>query len=121
MGRPARPGGARERRAGTLGVEERRDGFLPAVPAGRCASPAAAAPSAFSARSGPPTGASREYAADAYAASLGQAEDLARYLSDNELPFDLPQPRLPFNRAEHPPVAMRIERLLAVDALGVSK
>lgn len=64
---------------------------------------------------------SREYAADAYAASLGQAEDLARYLSDNELPFDLPQPRLPFNRAEHPPVAMRIERLLAVDALGVSK
>ena len=64
---------------------------------------------------------SREYAADAYAASLGQAEDLARYLSDNELPFDVPQPRLPFNRAEHPPVALRIERLTAVDALGVSK
>jgi Zn-dependent protease with chaperone function len=56
---------------------------------------------------------SREHAADAYAASLGQAEDLARHLTDYELPFDAPQPHLLFNRAQHPPVALRIERLLA--------
>ena len=37
---------------------------------------------------------SREYAADAYAASLGQAEDLARHLADFEQPFDVPQPGL---------------------------
>src|SRR5680860_1244460 len=34
----------------------------------------------------------REYAADAHAASLGQAEDLARHLTEQELPFD-PPPR----------------------------
>ncbi len=56
---------------------------------------------------------SREYAADAYAASLGQAEDLARHLTDQELPFDAPQPGLLFNASQHPPVALRIERLLA--------
>lgn len=55
---------------------------------------------------------SREYAADAYAASLGQAEDLARHLADYEQPFDAPQPGLLFNSAQHPPVALRIERLL---------
>jgi Zn-dependent protease with chaperone function len=55
----------------------------------------------------------REYAADAHAASLGQAEDLARHLSDMELPFDAPHRRLLLNRAEHPPVALRIERLQA--------
>jgi Zn-dependent protease with chaperone function len=55
----------------------------------------------------------REYAADVYAASLGQAEDLARHLADQELPFDPPQPRRLFNLAQHPPVALRIERLLA--------
>lgn len=54
----------------------------------------------------------REYAADAYAASLGQAEDLAGYLADQEQPFDAPQPGLFFNPAEHPPVALRVERLL---------
>jgi Zn-dependent protease with chaperone function len=55
---------------------------------------------------------SREYAADAYAASLGQAEDLARHLADFEQPFDAPQPGLLFKAASHPPVALRIERLL---------
>jgi Zn-dependent protease with chaperone function len=54
----------------------------------------------------------REYAADAYAAALGQAEDLARHLSDHEQPFDAPQPGLLFKRCEHPPVALRVERLL---------
>lgn len=55
----------------------------------------------------------REYAADAYAASLGQAEDLARHLTEQEQPFDTPQRRSLFNGAEHPPVAHRVERLLA--------
>jgi Zn-dependent protease with chaperone function len=63
----------------------------------------------------------REHAADAYAASLGQAEDLARHLAEQELPFDPPQRRLLLNRAEHPPVALRIERLLATPGGGVSK
>jgi Zn-dependent protease with chaperone function len=54
----------------------------------------------------------REYAADDYAASLGQAEDLAGHLADQEQPFDVPQPGLLFNPAKHPPVALRIERLL---------
>jgi Zn-dependent protease with chaperone function len=54
----------------------------------------------------------REYAADAYAAALGQAEDLAGYLADQEQPFDAPQPGLLFNLGEHPPVALRIERLV---------
>jgi Zn-dependent protease with chaperone function len=63
----------------------------------------------------------REHAADVYAASLGQAEDLARHLAEQELPFDPPQRRLLLNRAEHPPVALRIERLLAAPGGGVSK
>jgi Zn-dependent protease with chaperone function len=53
----------------------------------------------------------REYAADAYAAALGQGPDLARHLAEHELPLDNPQRRLLLNRAEHPPVALRIERL----------
>ena len=63
----------------------------------------------------------REYAADAYAASLGQATDLARHLCEQELPFDVPRRRFPLNRAEHPPVALRIERLQAVAGAEVSK
>jgi Zn-dependent protease with chaperone function len=55
----------------------------------------------------------REHTADAYAARLGLAEDLARHLSDYELPFDQPHRRLLFDRSEHPPVAHRIERLTA--------
>ena len=64
---------------------------------------------------------SREHAADAYAARLGQAEDLARHLADNELPFDPPQRRLLLSRSEHPPVAHRIERLHALAAEGGTK
>jgi Zn-dependent protease with chaperone function len=55
----------------------------------------------------------REYAADAYAANLGQTEDLARHLADFELPFDAPRPGLLFKAANHPPVALRVERLQA--------
>jgi len=64
---------------------------------------------------------SREYAADAYAASLGQAEDLARHLRDHELPFDAPQPGLFFKASQHPPVALRIDSLLTTSDLGVSR
>jgi Zn-dependent protease with chaperone function len=63
---------------------------------------------------------SREYAADAYAARLGQAEDLARHLGDFEQPFDAPQPGLLFKPVEHPPVAHRIERLLESSLAGGS-
>jgi Zn-dependent protease with chaperone function len=52
----------------------------------------------------------REYAADAYAACLGQAEDLADHLRDLHQPLD-PPARGIFNPREHPPVALRIERL----------
>lgn len=64
---------------------------------------------------------SREYAADAYAASLGQAEDLARHLNDHELPFDAPQLGLLYKAANHPPVALRIERLQAIPERTGSK
>lgn len=60
----------------------------------------------------------REYVADRLAASLGPAEDLARHLHDLELPFEAPRALLPFDSAEHPPVALRIERLHAI-ASGV--
>ena len=59
----------------------------------------------------------REFAADAYAATLAQGEDLATHLADFEQPFDAPQHGLLLNPALHPPVAYRIERLLA----GVSQ
>ena len=53
----------------------------------------------------------REYAADAHAAALGQAEDLACHLTDYELPFDVPQRRLLWGASQHPPVALRVQRL----------
>lgn len=52
----------------------------------------------------------REYAADSHAASLGQAEDLASFLRDQELLLDRPAPGL-LPQRQHPPVALRIERL----------
>ena len=63
----------------------------------------------------------REYAADAYAASLGQGEDLARHLADYEQALDFARPSLPFNRSQHPPVAHRIERLRDVSFAAVSE
>jgi Zn-dependent protease with chaperone function len=62
----------------------------------------------------------REYAADAYAGSLAQGEDLARHLSDHEQLFDQP-PRGLLSRAQHPPVALRIERIEAAIAGTGSK
>jgi Zn-dependent protease with chaperone function len=64
---------------------------------------------------------SREHAADAYAAALGQAEDLAQHLADLHLPLDGPRAARPFNRSQHPPVAHRIERLTGSHRLAVSK
>lgn len=68
---------------------------------------------------GSPHRSSREYAADAYAASLGQGEDLARHLADFEQPLDFPRRRFPLDLAEHPPVALRIERLTAAELLAL--
>jgi Zn-dependent protease with chaperone function len=59
----------------------------------------------------------REYAADSYAASLGQAEDLASYLRDQEQPLDVPAAGI-VNERQHPPVALRIERLEAAHGGG---
>jgi Zn-dependent protease with chaperone function len=53
----------------------------------------------------------REYDADAYAAALGCADDLAQHLLDEHLILDTPVPHLLFNPASHPPVALRIDRL----------
>ncbi len=54
----------------------------------------------------------REYAADLHAADLGQAFELASHLTDYAQALDAPRPGLLLNRAVHPPVALRIERLL---------
>jgi Zn-dependent protease with chaperone function len=62
---------------------------------------------------------SREYAADSYAGSLGQAEDLASYLRDQEQALDVPATGI-FNERQHPPVALRIERLLEESSGGGS-
>jgi Zn-dependent protease with chaperone function len=64
---------------------------------------------------------SRELAADAHAAALGQAEDLAQHLADFELPLDFGCTTFPFNRSQHPPVALRIERLRAAPHMTVSE
>jgi Zn-dependent protease with chaperone function len=59
----------------------------------------------------------REFAADAYAASLGQAEELLSYLEGRELALDAPQAGLFRGEFDHPFVALRIERLrLLADA-----
>jgi hypothetical protein len=52
----------------------------------------------------------REYDADAYAAPLGCADDLAQYLLEQQLILDTPVPHLLLIR-QHPPVALRIDRL----------
>jgi Zn-dependent protease with chaperone function len=60
---------------------------------------------------------SREFAADAYAAKLGQAEPLARYLETYALANDLPVPFPWLKDHSHPSTEHRIERLLeAADA-----
>jgi Zn-dependent protease with chaperone function len=53
----------------------------------------------------------REYVADTYAARLGQAEQLATFLQDHALLYDIPIKRVWTSDQTHPPVAHRIERL----------
>ncbi len=56
---------------------------------------------------------SREFAADAYAARLGQAHALARALENDAMPYDRPIPRMRYSRATHPYTKQRITKLRA--------
>jgi Zn-dependent protease with chaperone function len=58
---------------------------------------------------------SREFAADAYAARLGQGQALARYLETYALASDLPVPFPWLKNHSHPATEHRIEQLLAAD------
>jgi Zn-dependent protease with chaperone function len=53
----------------------------------------------------------REYAADQYAASLGQADDLADFLQINALIHDHPIPFIGLTDTAHPYTELRIDRL----------
>jgi Zn-dependent protease with chaperone function len=53
----------------------------------------------------------REVAADDYAARLGQADQLARFLDENVLLYDIPIRFVWMTTRSHPPSALRIERL----------
>jgi Zn-dependent protease with chaperone function len=53
----------------------------------------------------------REFAADEYAAGLGQAEALARFLDTNALENDLPVPFMWLTEHSHPFTEHRLERL----------
>ena len=53
----------------------------------------------------------REYAADDFAATLGQAEHLANLLETHGLLYDTPIRRVWRTTHSHPPVALRIDRL----------
>jgi Zn-dependent protease with chaperone function len=63
----------------------------------------------------------REFAADAGAAAAGQGLDLARHLRDEVLPFEISKQRGVFNLSDHPPTALRIERLEAAGAASGTK
>jgi Zn-dependent protease with chaperone function len=56
---------------------------------------------------------SREFAADAYAARLGQGPALARALAHDALPYEQPIPRMRYSRATHPYTKQRIAKLRA--------
>ena len=53
----------------------------------------------------------REYIADQYAASLGQAEELADFLEIHALIHDHPVPLIWLTERTHPPTELRIDRL----------
>jgi Zn-dependent protease with chaperone function len=55
----------------------------------------------------------REYDADDYAASLGQAEELADFLEAHALDLDQPVPFVWLTEHSHPPTELRIARLRA--------
>jgi Zn-dependent protease with chaperone function len=56
---------------------------------------------------------SREFAADEYAARLGQAQALAQSLTNDSLPHERAIPNMRFSRATHPYTKPRIARLQA--------
>jgi len=56
---------------------------------------------------------SREFAADEYAARLGQAHALAQSLTSESLPYERSIPGMRFSRATHPYTKPRIARLQA--------
>ncbi len=58
----------------------------------------------------------REYLADQYAASLGQAEDLADFLEVYALMHDQPVPLIWLTEHTHPPTELRVDRLRTVPA-----
>ncbi len=53
----------------------------------------------------------REYNADAYAVTLGQAEDLADFLENHVLIHDHPIPYIWLTEHTHPPTELRIDKL----------
>ena len=53
----------------------------------------------------------REYAADAYAASLGQADELADFLQVHALPYDHPIPFIGLTDTDHDFTELRIDKL----------
>jgi len=53
----------------------------------------------------------REYKADQYAASLGQADELADFLEVHALIHDHPVPFIWLTEHTHPPTELRINRL----------
>ncbi|HTB50262.1 MAG TPA: M48 family metalloprotease [Solirubrobacteraceae bacterium] len=53
----------------------------------------------------------REYAADAYAAGIGQADELADFLETHALLHDHPVPYIWLTEHTHPPVELRIDLL----------
>ncbi len=62
----------------------------------------------------------REYAADLYAARLGQGAALAKCLQAEALPYDFPVPFMALGAHSHPYTELRIDRLHAYEdrALG---
>lgn len=56
----------------------------------------------------------REYKADAYAASLGQADELADFLETHALIHDHPVPYIWLTEHTHPPAELRIDKLSAL-------
>jgi Zn-dependent protease with chaperone function len=60
----------------------------------------------------------REHVADTYAAHLGQAQQLATFLQDHALLYDIPITRIWTSDQSHPPVALRIERLREQGSAG---
>ncbi len=58
----------------------------------------------------------REFAADRYAASLGQGEALSRFLEQNALLYDLPVPFPWLGEHSHPATEHRLDRLMQLEA-----